>query len=238
MFFRLFLNQVLGRNTQRLGKSLSVRRTAYVFERINRPFAAPVPKNDPDREIDLDRDSYVYRVVEHEDDAPWGDIEVILTEYLEGIGHKGEVVSVSRELFYYYLWPSELADYKTEENMKKFEEERKLLVGLAKVSAYALKMKKLLEAMDLAVLVPKIENWSVDEESIEMALRTETDIKCKREAISLLDQDISNKSGIRDFVVKIKINDLTSANLKCHIKLCEEHDLWDEFNLKKKYKPL
>jgi len=56
---------------------------------------------------------------------------------MSGLGFKGDVVSVSKRLARNHMFPASVAEYLTEENLKKYEEIRKVTVYLDCAIIYA-----------------------------------------------------------------------------------------------------
>ena len=89
-----------------------------------------------------------------------------------GIGYKGEIVNVPRELAYTELLPARLALYTTPENVALFEEERKLLVDRPQVSPFVAKCRDYLKTIVLQIPInTKLQQWSLDRTNIRIALR-------------------------------------------------------------------
>ncbi|CAF4218391.1 unnamed protein product, partial [Rotaria magnacalcarata] len=82
--------------------------TTVIVERVH-----PLTKLRPWENIyDYSKYKYIdfqYRVVRDTDTEKWGNIDVILAEYVEGVGYKGEIVNVPREVAYRELLPAQLA---------------------------------------------------------------------------------------------------------------------------------
>ncbi|RUS70535.1 hypothetical protein EGW08_021701, partial [Elysia chlorotica] len=53
------------------------------------------------------------------------EMECILTDFVEGVGIRGDLVKVKRSVFHEELYPASLAVYASPENIAEFEEERK-----------------------------------------------------------------------------------------------------------------
>lgn len=64
---------------------------------------------------------YVYELIQDTDTVQQPNLEVILTEYVEGIGNKGEKVSVRPNFAYHQLLLPGLAVYASAENIGKYE---------------------------------------------------------------------------------------------------------------------
>ena len=164
------LSNKLARTTL-TAKNLSafVRSYTVIVERYKTP---PIMKKGIDqRKRDL-RSIYMhYKFVDCLHNKKWGSVELILTEYVEGIGHKGELVTVPRHDAYYHLLPSRLAVYPTEEYLKMYEKNREDIASKAKVSPHAMRTKETLESMILQIPVNMEKEWQLNRDFIRIALR-------------------------------------------------------------------
>ncbi|NXN22752.1 RM09 protein, partial [Nycticryphes semicollaris] len=68
----------------------------------------------------------IYRLLEDTKHLPKGELELILTQSVENLGNRGDVVSVKKHVGRNRLLPQGLAVYASPENKKMFEEEKKL----------------------------------------------------------------------------------------------------------------
>ncbi|KFO69892.1 hypothetical protein N303_13438, partial [Cuculus canorus] len=68
----------------------------------------------------------IYRLVEDTKHLPKAPLELILTQSVENLGSRGDVVSVKKNLGRNKLLPQGLAVYASPENRRLFEEEKKL----------------------------------------------------------------------------------------------------------------
>ncbi|XP_054035198.1 39S ribosomal protein L9, mitochondrial [Dryobates pubescens] len=68
----------------------------------------------------------VYRLLEDTKHQPRGQLQLILTQAVDNLGSRGDVVSVKKHLGRNKLLPQGLAVYASPENRKMFEEEKKL----------------------------------------------------------------------------------------------------------------
>ncbi|NXE85882.1 RM09 protein, partial [Cochlearius cochlearius] len=68
----------------------------------------------------------IYRLLEDTKHLPKAELELILTQAVEGLGTRGDVVSVKKHVGRNKLLPQGLAVYASPENKKLFEEEKKL----------------------------------------------------------------------------------------------------------------
>ncbi|RNA25155.1 39S ribosomal mitochondrial [Brachionus plicatilis] len=186
------------------------------------------------RKYNLKSKHFQYKLVECTHTQKWGNIDVLLTEYVEGIGHKGEVVNVDRHIAYYDLIPARLAVYPTDEYLEMFKEERESLSTKSKVSPFAMKTKEELSQMVLDVPMNVDTEWVLEKDNIRIALRyskimSNNDSIHMDENLKITDKNWKDFSQ-EPFVVKIKINDYISADLKCRIVPINIGKLWEDFS--------
>ena len=89
-----------------------------------------------------------------------------------GVGYKGEIVNVTRDMAYTQLLPAQLALYPTPDNVALFEEERKLLVDRPQISPFVMKCRDYLKSIVLQIPMNlKLTPWSLSKENVRIALR-------------------------------------------------------------------
>jgi len=89
-----------------------------------------------------------------------------------GVGYKGEIVNVTREMAYTELLPTQLALYPTPENVALFEEERKSLVDRPQISPFVKKCRDYLQTIVLQIPINiKHKEWTLTRDNIRIALR-------------------------------------------------------------------
>lgn len=215
-----------------------VRAYTCVVERVRKP---PIVRKGVDpRARHLTSLNYQYKLCgTPSHNEKWGEVELMLTEYVEGIGHKGEIVSVPRHDAYYSLLPTKRAVYPTEELIELFAESRATLSQKSKVSPYAMKTKEFLDDMLLEIPLNfeaeeekgKVE-WTLNRDHVRIALRYKK-VMCPNASIELT-QTINSKNYKESgefFYVNININDYVSTSLKCKIVPVNIGKLWEEFTV-------
>ncbi|CAF3270614.1 unnamed protein product [Rotaria socialis] len=210
-------------------------RTTVIVERVH-----PLTKLRPWENIyDYSKYKYTdfqYRIVRDTDTEKWGNIDVILAEYVEGVGYKGEIVNVPREVAYRELLPAQLALYPTTENIALFAEERKLLVDRPQISPFVMKCRDYLKSILLQIPMNlKLKDWSVTRDNIRIALRR-INVMCDEDAI-MLEENAVNQDTYKlgeEFNVVLKINPLVDVSIKCVIVPVDKAKLWDEYQLSKR----
>ena len=123
------------------------------------------------RKYPLKSRHFDYKFVECKHKQKWGQVELILTDFVEGIGHKGELLNVPRHVAYYDLFPRRLAVYPTEEYLEMYKKEREESKTKVKVSPYGMKTKEELSKMLLNIPMNMSTEWTLNAENIRLALR-------------------------------------------------------------------
>ena len=145
-----------------------------IVERIHKP---PIVRKGRDpRSRHLKSLHFQYKLVDTLHSKKWGNVDLILTEYVEGVGHKGELINVPRHDAYYHLLPARLAVYPTEEYLELFKKERESLSSKAKVSPFAMKTKEEIEKMILEIPMNMSFDWTLKPDNIRIALRYQVNI--------------------------------------------------------------
>lgn len=147
----------------------SKRLYTVIVERLVKP---PMVKKGKDvRSRELKPIHYQYKIVDCVHTRKWGKMDVILTEYVEGVGHKGELISIDRHQAYYELFPLKQAVYPTEEYLNMYSTFKKDIEHKSKVSPYAIKTKEKLENIILQIPMNMSVEWNLTEDNIRIALR-------------------------------------------------------------------
>jgi len=167
----MFSNSVKGLLKASMRNEFKTQLKSYtvIVERHKKPNI--VKKEVDQRKRNLRSVNYHLKFVDCLSQKPWGNIDLILTEYVEGVGHKGEIVNVSRHDAYYHLLSTQKAVYVTEEFLEKFKKDREELVNKPKVSPYAIKTKEELEKMTLEIPMNMSVDWKLTVDNIRIALR-------------------------------------------------------------------
>jgi len=131
----------------------------------------PIKKELDPRKFILKPRHFHYKFVECTHNLKWGSIDLILTDYIEGIGHKGEIVNVPRHTAYYDLLPTGLAVYVTDEYLELFKKDRESASKKAKVSPYASKTQQELENLLLEIPMNTSVEWTLNKDNVRLALR-------------------------------------------------------------------
>lgn len=139
---------------------------------VERSEPTPLIKKGMDpRRFPLKSKHYRYKFVACTHNEKWGNVDLILTDYVEGVGHKGEIISAPRHLAYYNLLPSRLAVYVTDEYLEMYRKDREAAALKPKVSPYALKTQEELNKMVLNIQMNMDSDWTLSTDHIRLALR-------------------------------------------------------------------
>ena len=148
---------------------LPLRPYTVIVERVEK---VPLMKKGVDpRKYPLKSRHFQYRFVECKHVQKWGEVQLLLTEFVEGVGHKGELVNVPRHVAYYQLLPLRLAVYPTEEYLEIYKKDSEEAKTKAKVSPYALKTKEEISKMVLNIPMNMSSEWTLNQDHIRLALR-------------------------------------------------------------------
>ena len=190
----MFLNKIV--QPSLLKKILTPTNLRHYTVIVERCEPTPLLKNGMDpRRYPLKSKHFRYKFVECQHTQKWGNVDLILTDYVEGkiiqicvdlscnlflvimfftclgVGHKGEIISAPRHLAYYSLLPSRLAVYPTEEYLEMYKEDRVAAALKPKVSPYALKTQEELNKMVLNIQMNMDSDWTLNRDHIRLALR-------------------------------------------------------------------
>ncbi|KAL7019786.1 hypothetical protein ACKWTF_011247 [Chironomus riparius] len=216
----IFSNSISFKFTQLLNvnnAALQQVRTTFVLKRLY-----PVElhkKNEKPRK--LRGKHYNYVMVEDSNTKKQPDVEVVLKQFVSGIGRKGEVVKLRPNYAYNHLLLTGLADYVTPENVEKYkpklgednEEENHS-------SQFAQRTVNMLQNRVFAIVMNKEQPWVVEPWHIRASLRkcgyyikSDSSIELPNEKITGPDMMKQNK----EFYVTVTINGLEKARVKCRI---------------------
>ncbi|XP_055628743.1 39S ribosomal protein L9, mitochondrial [Toxorhynchites rutilus septentrionalis] len=163
---------------------------------------------------------FVYELVEDTTTKKKPDLEVILTAFVEGIGAKGDVVSLKPHVAYNKLLLPGLAVYKTPETIAKYCAEKDAgKKEEAHSSPFAQRTINKLQELTLAVVMNKDQPWVIERWHIKASLR-KAGYYVTEDAITLPETPISGpdltKQG-KDFFCTVTVNNLEKARLRCRI---------------------
>lgn len=182
---------------------------------------------------------YIYDLVEDTTIRKRPNLEVVLTAFVEGVGDKGDVISLKEHYVYNKLLLPGLAVYKTPENLLKYAKTEVEKEIIAHSSPFAQRTVNVLESRILAVVMNKDNPWVIEPWHIRASLRkagihaTDDCIELPKEPITGPDLLKQNK----EFNVTVTVNNLEKATVKCRIhhwssdtseRLPHVHEHWKE----------
>jgi len=210
-------------------------RTTFI---LKRKYPAPLHKNGlpPKR---LRPKHYIYELIKDTSVEKKPDLNLILTQYVEGLGNPGEKVTVAAGFGYNKLLLPGLAVYASPENLKKFEDYRTGTDDIKHSSPYAQGTAQHLSRMVLSVVMSKDNPWTLQPWHIRSSFR-----KCgytvPEEAITMPSKVINGPNmdlQDKEFYVTVTINNLEKANVRCRIhhwstnpteRMPHVHEFWKE----------
>jgi len=193
-------------------------RTTYILKRkwapqLDKQNRLPKP---------LKTKNFVYDLVEHVDSKKEPNLELILTNYVEGIGMKGDVVSVRPHFGRHKLLLQGLAIYASPENLKKFAGQKSgenIKQEFKHSSRFSELTRRELARQVLCVAVNKENPWTIEKWHIRAAFRRagfwvpDHAITMGEKTISGPDPELEGKQ----FLVTVTINNLETTPVRCRI---------------------
>jgi len=195
-----------------LNNTLQPRRNTMYFRRMY-----PVPLRSPNQTgpflPKLRRREFVYIMEENTDTRPAGNMDVILATDVEGLGLKGDIVTVSKVLARTHMLPVGVADYVSPENMARYEQIRKERENVRRQTMTALKSMKELAAMTLPVPMSTAVTWTLNKTHVRVAFRA-AGVELTDDCITLPEQPVTQHGNI---TVQITVNGMDKVNVKAVI---------------------
>ncbi|XP_064596348.1 large ribosomal subunit protein bL9m-like [Liolophura sinensis] len=158
----------------------------------------------------------ILQMVDVEHAHPKPDIQCILTDDVEGVGNRGDLLYVKRRLFRNYLYPAGFAKYASPENIAEWKqlrqesgEERETAVE----SVYAKMTAKKLFGMFLPVPMSGDNPWILNKTHVKVAFRRMY-VELTEDCIELPDEEITEP---RDLEIKVTINGTLTVPVKARI---------------------
>ncbi|CAH1789185.1 unnamed protein product [Owenia fusiformis] len=155
---------------------------------------------------------FVYDLIEDTNQQPRPPIEVILTENVDGIGLKGDVVTVKRSVFRNQLFPLGQATYASPENLAENEREKSSSGYKEQTeSIYTAMTLRQLGGMFLAVPMNIDHEWALNKKHIKVAFR-KIGAVVPEEAITLPEEPITSITDA--FYVTVTVNGCQKVEVK------------------------
>jgi len=144
------------------------------------------------------------------------DMDCLLTDFVDGLGVRGDLVRVKREMFHSSLYPDGLAVYASPENIAEFEEEKKAQgvdAAATRLGVTARMTMKELNNMTLEVYMREGGGWSLSEKHVQVAFRL-MGIELDEDCISLPAEPVTD---FGETEVTVLVNNLESIKVKANI---------------------
>lgn len=167
-------------------------------------------------------------------------MDVVLTAFVDGIGDKGDVVSLKQHYAYNRLLLPGLAVYKTAENLARYTKTDSEKSVVTHSSPFAQRTVNVLESRILAVVMNKDNPWVLQPWHIRASLR-KAGITAALDAIELPPgEPITGPAMLnqnKEFVVTVTVNGLEKAQVRCRLhhwsseiseRLPHVHEHWKE----------
>ncbi|XP_015511346.1 large ribosomal subunit protein bL9m [Neodiprion pinetum] len=189
-------------------------RNTFILKRRTPPGLAK--KNGPSKV--LRGRHFVYELVEDTNVRKKPDLQLILTSYVEGLGNKGDLVTVPRNKGYTKLLLPRLATYATPENIDKTKAAADDQVSRYS-SPYVERTINVLSTRTLPVLMSNTNPWVLEKWHIRTWLRR-SGFHLQDESITLPDKPISGPNPAmegKDFYITVTINKKEQVKVRCRL---------------------
>jgi len=164
--------------------------------------------------------NYVYELVEDTEIKPDKEVKVILKKFVEGVGQRGEVVSVKRNKAYNELLLTGLAEYATPEAIERANTTASEVNQEEEPSSpFAGHTARYLRNLVLSVVMSKDNEWTIQPWHIRVAFR-KAGVWVPEECIEIPKKPIKGPDlnlEMKDFIVKVTINRKEEALVRCRL---------------------
>ncbi|BFZ14068.1 hypothetical protein BsWGS_17107 [Bradybaena similaris] len=159
----------------------------------------------------------LHKILRHVDIVEYPtEMSCILTDFVEGLGIRGDIVKVERDMFHLELFPANLAVYASPENIQEFEEERKAK-GIEKaenrLGVFARMAMKELNHMTLEIPMNPKTSWTLTKQHVLVAFRLQ-EVELDEDCIMIPEEPITE---FQDVTVEVLINKLETVKLQAKI---------------------
>lgn len=161
---------------------------------------------------------FIYEVVQSPYDKELSPLDIILIDYVEGIGNKGDRMTLKHSLAYNKLLLPGLAVYASPENIAKYEN-FKTDDKVKFSSPFVERTMNILSTLVVLVNVNNETPWTLEKWHVRAALRqngvqcTDDDFTMPEKTISGPNMDIDNK----EFYITVTINNEEQVKVRCRI---------------------
>ncbi|CAG9565477.1 unnamed protein product [Danaus chrysippus] len=163
---------------------------------------------------------FVYDLIEDTSVSKKQDVQVILNQFVEGVGNAGDLLTLRPTIAYRdFLMPG-LAVYASPENISKFKvEENKPKVESEFSSPYAQRTMGCLSRLVLQITMSKTNPWTLEPWHVKTSFR-KAGFVVPEHAITMPPVKISGPNlelQEKEFYVTVKINNKEQVNVRCRI---------------------
>ncbi|XP_005103172.1 39S ribosomal protein L9, mitochondrial [Aplysia californica] len=191
---------------------LQTRNNTRIMERV---YPLPVGKDGgrPDRS----QMNELYKILREVEIVKYPEeIQCILTDFVEGVGIRGDVVTVKRDFFHEELFPAGMAVYASPDNIEEFEEERKAK-GIDKaetrLGVFARMTMKELSNMHLEIPLSDSSDWTLCKRHVQVAFRIQG-VEVEEDCLELPEEAVTE---FQDVTINVWINGLESVPVSATI---------------------
>lgn len=193
-------------------------RNAWILKRRVEP---PLhPRHVDTEKVHLEDIYHEYLEVEQTDDRPREPIKVVLTEFVEDVGKRGQIVEVDPIDGYMEYILTGRALYATPRNIARQKVLSESEIGKHS-SITAFKTMKMLKSITLSVYMNMNEPWTIEPWHIRVMLRQRGIQLMNDDCIKLPETPIKGPNMEwegKDFVTTVKINNCEQADIRCRLR--------------------
>ncbi|XP_075983000.1 mitochondrial ribosomal protein L9 [Anticarsia gemmatalis] len=181
---------------------------------------------------------FVYDLVEDTNVSKKPDIKVILNQFVDGVGSKGDILTLRpNEAYSDFLLPG-LAVYASPENLEKYKmEENTTKVVDQYSSPYVHRTMGCLSRVNLQITMNKLEPWTLEPWHVSASFRKSgfivPEYAIEMPPVEIKGPDLSLQD--KEFYVTVTINKKEKVNVRCRIHHWAtglDRLPWDEFHWK------
>ncbi|XP_061193451.1 large ribosomal subunit protein bL9m-like [Saccostrea echinata] len=185
-------------------------RSLHMVERVR-----TVILHKDDRKPKIRGRHYIYRNIENPNPSP-AEIDVLLTDHVDGLGIMGDIVTVPKRLWRNFLYQAQLATYPTPENIVELSHEMQALGDNAAILKQLGKFSRItlqkIRGLNLPVeLMPSKTGWTLTKGHIRIALR-KVGIAATEDSITLPEDPEMKTPGV--FIFTITMNEAVSLKVR------------------------
>lgn len=162
--------------------------------------------------------NFVYDFVEDCNTIKKPDIDVILTDYVDGLGYKGDLIKMPPQKAYNNLLLTGMAVYDTPENREKYETEARLKEE--RQSPFIVRTKNVFNYKCVTVFMNKFNSWQIEPWHIRVSMRKaglyvrdDSQIELPKTPITGPDME---KDG-KEFYAMVTIANEEKARVRCRL---------------------